>query len=309
MLLMLIRRKPIVFDVHEDFETGVRGAPYLAKTVGTALAPVYRLVERLACRLFYPVLAERYYARKVPNGTMVLNYPRLDEFERIVSTKKHARPPKRIRVLYTGNMALNRGAVRVATLARRLGRDGEVVLVGRCSEDALSAMREICPDTSRLQIREDGRQVPFERILEAYAEPWTAAVALFFDSEHSREKELTKFFEYMAAGIPIIASDFPVWRELIEGNGVGRCVDPGNVKEVEEAVRSLHGQPMFWRSMGDTGRRLVRERYSWTSEARRLLALYDELVGSSVCRPDDPRAAPPAKARANADEPSPLVPL
>ena len=46
-----------------------------------------------------------------------------------------------------------------------------------------------------------------------------------------------KMFGYMAAGILVIASNFPLWRKIVEGNKCGFCVNPLNYKEISGAIQ------------------------------------------------------------------------
>jgi glycosyltransferase involved in cell wall biosynthesis len=55
-----------------------------------------------------------------------------------------------------------------------------------------------------------------------------------------------KMFEYMAAGLAVIASDFPYWKSIIENSDCGICVNPLDAKAIAEG----HGEPASpaWRS-------------------------------------------------------------
>jgi glycosyltransferase involved in cell wall biosynthesis len=86
-----------------------------------------------------------------------------------------------------------------------------------------------------------------------------------------------KTFEYMAAGIPVVASDFPVWRTILGDAGAGLTVDPRNPARIAAAIRYLLEHPGEAEAMGRRGRSAVASRYNWDSQATRLLALYAEL--------------------------------
>lgn len=89
-----------------------------------------------------------------------------------------------------------------------------------------------------------------------------------------------KKFEYMAAGLPVIASNFPLWRE-IEGNECGVCVDPFDPVAIAAAIDRLVDDSDLARRMGENGRRAVHERYNWGVEEKKLLALYGKLLSGA----------------------------
>ena len=87
-----------------------------------------------------------------------------------------------------------------------------------------------------------------------------------------------KMFEYMSAGIPVIASDFPLWREIIAGNDCGLLVDPLNPAAIAEAIDTLVSNPTMAQRMGENGRRAVEERYNWGIEEQKLMAFYERIL-------------------------------
>lgn len=271
--------KPVVFDVHEDYYTSILDkSPYLSAAAARVVASGYYLVERVTRRAFWTVIAERYYARRFPDAVQVLNYPRLEQFSATLDGKPSARPAAP-RVLYTGGLNAERGAANYADLARTL-EDGEVHLVGYTDPDLAATMRARAGEgVGRLHFTGLGEKLPFSSILAAYRQPWTCGLAVMPDTGHYREKELTKFFEYMAAGIPILASNFPVWKQLIEGHKVGLCVDPTDPKAIRDAVLWLQGHPEEARDMGENGRRAIRSTFNWATQADRLIELYDRILG------------------------------
>ena len=88
----------------------------------------------------------------------------------------------------------------------------------------------------------------------------------------------TKVFEYMMAGIPMVCSFFPAWREIIEGADCGILVDPDNEDEIVDAINYLIDHEDESKRMGENGRKAVEEKYIWEIEADKLLNIYKELI-------------------------------
>jgi glycosyltransferase involved in cell wall biosynthesis len=278
LLLGLLTGRPVVYDVHEPYRQSIASRRWLPQPLRSLAVGVYAGLEWVARKRCALIIAERYYARWLPEATLVLNYPRLEAFADLQAIPPQRPPAGSIRLLYTGVLYRDRGAMTYAALAARL-EGTEVKLVGYCPGEVAAAMRTVCDDPKRLVVEGIDEHLPHERVIAAYHEPWTAALVLMFDLPNYREKELTKFFEYMAAGLPMIATRTPTWQGLVEGTGVGICVDPDDLDEVVAAVRSLAADPARAAAMGEAGRRAVEERFSWASQARNLEDLYERLLG------------------------------
>ena len=278
LLLGWLTGRPVVYDVHEPYADSIATRQWLPKPFRWLAGLVYDGLEGLARRHCAFVIAERYYARWLPQATPVLNYPRLEAFAALRAIPPQRPAAGRICLLYTGVLYLDRGAMAYAALAERLD-DAEIHLVGYCSKEVAETMRAACRTPERLVFDGIDEHLPHERLVRAYHEPWTAALGLLFDIPKYREKEPTKFFEYMAAGLPLIVTRTPVWQELVEGTGAGLCVDPADLDEVVAAVRRLAGNPEEARAMGEAGRRAVEERFSWAGQAANLEQLYGRLLG------------------------------
>ena len=82
----------------------------------------------------------------------------------------------------------------------------------------------------------------------------------------------------MAAELPVIASDFPLWRDLIAASGAGLLVDPLDPEAIAGAIGQVLEQPEEAEVMGRHGGKAVRERYNWDREKEKLLVLYEELL-------------------------------
>jgi glycosyltransferase involved in cell wall biosynthesis len=93
-----------------------------------------------------------------------------------------------------------------------------------------------------------------------------------------------KMCEYMAASIPIIASDFPVWREIIEREGAGLVVNPLDEDAIVSAMQWMADHPDEAERMGINGRRAVVEKYHWDLEARKLINITQKVLNHNSRR-------------------------
>jgi glycosyltransferase involved in cell wall biosynthesis len=102
-----------------------------------------------------------------------------------------------------------------------------------------------------------------------------AGLVLFHPEPYHLDAQPNKMFEYMSASLPVIASNFPLWKEIIEGNQCGICVDPMNPAAIGEAIQWLIDHPDEAKRMGENGRRAVEKKYNWESQVISLTKLYN----------------------------------
>jgi len=86
-----------------------------------------------------------------------------------------------------------------------------------------------------------------------------------------------KLFEYMASGKPVVASNFPEMRRIIEEGRCGLLVDPTDPGDIARAVLYLLEHPQEAEEMGRRGRKLVEERYNWEDMEKALGEVYARL--------------------------------
>ncbi len=84
-----------------------------------------------------------------------------------------------------------------------------------------------------------------------------------------------EMFEYMSAGLPVIAPNSPLWRNILEDNECGVCVSLVP-KEIVSAIQYLIDNPAIAQQVGERGRKAVEEKYNWVIEEQKLFVLYEE---------------------------------
>lgn len=271
--LLKTKHNRVVYDIHEDYETGIRQKKYLPRFARHLLAKAYRLVERICIGRFELVLAEKYYFDKYRRGTTVLNYPVLGPT--VEGGEGFTAEQKQIRLLYTGNITLDRGALLHAKVAR-LDPRIRLHMVGKCPQDIADKIYNEAAEHKE-QIHIEGIESFVSRdTIDGYYRSggWTAGMALFPPTDHYTKKELTKFFEYMNAGLPIICSNFPSWQAFVEKHQCGIAVDPYDEQAIMDAVMYLHHHPDEARQMGRNGQMAVRNELNWEHEKQKLISMY-----------------------------------
>ena len=261
----------VIYDIHEDYETAMGQKQYLPGPLAPLAAFTYRNLTKLLTRDFALSLAEKYYKEKFPRGKCILNYPFLSGRQKKAERKEE----DKYRLLYTGNVTAERGAYIHARLPE-LDDEVSVTYVGKCAKEIGDKIYSI---SKRNSITGLDHYVPWQDIEDAYFDNnWLAGLALFPATEHYKKKELTKFFEYMYAEIPILCSDFPAWKEFVETHKCGIAVDPNDDEAILQALNFLKYNPETASEMGKNGREAVIRELNWHAEAKKLVDWYNNLL-------------------------------
>lgn len=266
-LLLKLGGARIVYDVHEDHLGSLDYQPYkFGRRSGYALLEA---VARRACEAFVaatPAIGRRFPAERTIE---LLNYPLPEEF------RDEAQPPEgAANVVYVGGISAVRGIREMVEAAGRLrNARSRIVLIGSFGTPELEQEARSIPGWSRVDYLGwlDRREVA-ERLAAA-----RAGLVLFHPERNHTESLPNKLFEYMAAGLPLIASDFPYWRSLLDPIGCALFVDPLDPDQIAAAIDTLLADEARAQEMGRRGSTAVRERLNWNHEARKLVQLYNRL--------------------------------
>lgn len=115
-----------------------------------------------------------------------------------------------------------------------------------------------------------------KEVNELYGRARTGIV-IYQPAANHIESQPIKMFEFMAAGLPVVASNFPLWKGILEGADCGICVDPTKVEEVRDACLYMIDHPEEAQRMGTNGKKAVDSLYNWNNEKEKLLDLYRAL--------------------------------
>ncbi len=265
----------VVYDVHEDYPEAVRENYRLPPLMRKLLPPVVRFVEWASAPFFSaivtvtPQINQRFPQKK---AVMVRNWPAVHEFHAPSETPMRNRPRE---FAYIGTITLNRNILGMIDAVNSIRDTGAVL--------RLAGDFPIAQDREAAQARPGWDDVKFEGWVsrEGIADILAnarAGLVVLRPVEHEMLTLPIKLFEYMAAGVPVISSDFPLWREIIDDVRSGLLVDPEKPEEIAEAMRWMLENPEEAEAMGQRGREAVLERFNWEQEAKALIKAYEAIL-------------------------------
>lgn len=264
------RGKIVIFDAHEDVPRQLLGKPYLGPVTRRVLSQGFALLQSYACARFDGIITATPFIRDTflkihPLTVDVNNFPLAEELD-----TADASTDKLSEVCYVGGIGEVRGIRELVHACALVGSSARLNLVGRFFEPAVEAQVKADPGWARVNELGFLDRTGVRDVMQRSA----AGVVNFLPLPNHLDSLPTKMFEYMSSGIPVIASDFPLWREIIEGNRCGVCVDPTDPKAIAAGIDYLLANPAIARSMGENGRKAVHEKYNWSVQAARLIDFY-----------------------------------
>lgn len=262
ILSQLIKRSPVVFDVHEDYPAVASTRGWVPDPIRPLLARVARWTLRLAERTLTITLAEKGYRGLFTSGHPVFpNYPDTSHYPPTRAERKEE-------AVYLGDVTLPRGVDVAIEACDSIGTP--LRLIGNVSPElqpVVSAHGEglvvegFLPNPSALRL-----------VSEA-----SVGLVPLRDTPNYRHSQPTKLLEYLALGLPVVASDLPGTRELVEGLEAVILVPPGDVEALAYGITTALSPSMREVAIGQSS--LIRERFIWP--AGEVTAFYRSLLAES----------------------------
>jgi glycosyltransferase involved in cell wall biosynthesis len=268
----------VIYDVHEDYGGELSHREWIPAPVRVPVARLAALAERAAVGHFDRLIASTpTIAAKLPGAITVLvqNYPERDEL-----TKADALPhaDRQAAFAYVGDVSRVRGArVMADAISRVRTNEAHLYIVGRISNPHLRAELEAAPSAPRTTLT---GHLSRDALRDLLARVRAGLVVLQPTPNHVRAQP-TKLYEYMTAGLPVIASDFPLWRDIVTRAQCGFLVDPLDTGALAAAMETLLADPAAAAEMGERGRAAAIMNYGWAPEGARLVEAYRDLLGEA----------------------------
>jgi glycosyltransferase involved in cell wall biosynthesis len=259
----------VVYDVHEDLPKQVLNKHWLPRFCRKPISLMVEAMEKYSAKKFYgivaatPIIARR-FKQYNSNTISLCNYPVLAELN-IVSTIWDKREDS---MCYIGSISKTRGIVPIINSSAI--SHIKLELAGIFSGDInLDELKELAGSNYLNYLGVIGRQ-GISNLLQKVK----IGMVTLFPTPSYVESLPIKMFEYMLAGIPVIASNFPLWQEIVAKYDCGILVNPEDSVEIAYAAKELLDNQDKARQMGINGRNAVLEHFNWEQEQEKLINFY-----------------------------------
>ena len=278
-VLLRIMGKKVIFDMHENLPRAILTKGWIPENTRPAVSKFVRLLERMFLSGLPIIFAEESYVKDyswVSHKAVIMNMPLLAEIQSIKEEKN-----KLPSLGYLGMVTEARGCMQILRALDLVKKEGVKVqweCVGRVEAGFKAEMLSLAKLYNLDEIRIWGNKDATEawRIIARCH----IGMAILAPDQNYVESYPTKLFEYMALGIPVIASNFPLYRTIVETEQCGICVNPLRVEEIAQAILYLLRNPAIARKMGESGKLAVEKKYNWNVEKVKLLEFYEQILGA-----------------------------
>lgn len=273
VLLRLFTNGKVIYDVHEDYSKQIISKSYLFKTGRNLIAFFIKIIEFISSKFFDGIVTATddilrnfsYHKRAIS----ARNFPIISNFSFTNGENKK----DIFNIIYVGCLSEIRGITQIIQAVEFINKKMRLTLYGKFYP--LDYEKQVKMLRGFKKVEYLGWLVP-EKASEVLSKS-NAGIVCFLPEPNHLNAMPNKIFEYMAGGIPVIASNFPLWGEIVKGNNCGICVDPLQPRDIAEAIQWIMNHPDEAKQMGKNGRDAVKKKYNWETESKKLLKLYEEL--------------------------------
>ena len=281
-LILKVFKKKVIYDVHENVSKQILTKEYIPFSLRKIISLLVRFIEYLSLFFFDKIIIagedigfQCHFRRFLRKIVLLRNFPTISLSERDIFPKAR----DKVTFIYSGGLSRDRGILEIIQAFKKVKNiDIKLLLLGSFTSDNFkkTVMDEI-----------DGVEniefIPAVSYMEMFTLLAKCHVGLICFHPTSNNIEAlsgrnNKIYEYMQAGLAIIGSNFPRWKDFIEGNRIGITVDSQNVSDIKSAIEFLISNPKVLEEMGYNSKRLSKN-YSWEAESKKLINLYNKLLG------------------------------
>ena len=279
----------VILNVLEHYPGSIsfRLPKIFRKPAEVILGFITRFFARFADHVIFAGNGLRQIFNKLPDNksTVVLN---CSKYQSPRPAEKHlGKGEATFKVIFVGMMTKTRGSEQIRdALIDSIKKDSEITLEivgdffrnGKKDDEyrrSFESSLEVAGVSDNFSVTS---WIPFKEVREHLED---SDVGLFLGlpaNKNNNYGPAHKMFDYMSAGIPIIASKYLAYKDMISDNSCGILVDPYKPKEISEAILYLKRNPEKAREMGLNGWEAAEEKFNWKEEEKKLIGAFEGLI-------------------------------
>ena len=276
----IISKNKLIYDCHEHYqeliieETGTpkyfrRAVKWLVQASEHMMAMAADAIITVDDRL------SRKFQSQGKKTIIVANYPK-NAFPNGVPELTTHIPV----MVYGGGINRQRGIMVMVNVLRSVKMkkpDARLIVFGEFKDDSKI---EVEAFLEKNQLRDNvifkGWVAPEEALIQ-YSKA-NVCLALLQPIKRFKDAVPIKLFEYMLCSRPVIISEFPDNRKIVQEAKCGFLVNPTDIEMIAEKIMWLFDNPEKAREMGENGRKAALKYYSWEREEKKLLKTYKKIL-------------------------------
>lgn len=263
----------VIYDIHED-NAGNAGTYFkkYGRLVSGCMAYFAKRQERRIIKAADGVITATDHIAdllmpelKKKKWEVLYNYPILEE-----TSSSEGENAESSYICYTGTMGRTRGLEKMFEALAWLNKDIKILMIGNIDSGYQKILEGIYPNVKFCGY------LAKEKIQDIHRGAF-AGMCVLANTPNIYYSLPIKLFEYMRDKLPVIASDFPIWKSIVEESKCGICV-PNEIEAIGKAVDYLYTHQDEGRKMGENGRESIMKKYNWKKEGEKLIAFYNAVA-------------------------------
>jgi glycosyltransferase involved in cell wall biosynthesis len=274
--LKLLKKGKVIFDSHEDFPALMLQRDYIPTFARRILFITARSIERYSAKRLSGIVCatetirDKFLKYRIKSTEVVKNYPVLALTE---NTSQHTDNEEKI-ACYVGGLTEVRGVKEMILSCKKAGV--KLLLAGEFDNNEFFNQTKAMPEWGNVEFV---GYIPTAEVGERiYKRASIGLVLLHKEPNHTHSIPI-KQFEYMQAGLPVIASKEVLFcKQVTEEENCGLVVDPLNVEETAQAIRTIIDNPEKAKQMSANAIKASADKYNWSSQEKLLIDFYKRLI-------------------------------
>jgi len=268
------RGKIIIYDAHEDLPKHILEKDWIPPFLRKPISLIIDAYMKRALKKYDEIISPHshvidYLVNVNKNVTLVTNFAKFDYSHNYDLSHYLSRD---ISICYSGTVYLHSNQEFILDAISNIN-NLKYQIVGFIDKNHIKKLSERKGFEKLIFLD----RIPWEELNDFYSKSLIGMVVIDYKLNLGNKKgtyAVNKIFEYMQAGLPIICTDYDLWKEMVEKYDCGICVVPNNANQIEEAIRFFINNKERAYEMGQNGRKAVLLEYNWEAVEKKYIEIF-----------------------------------